>query len=667
MAGSRLLSLGTKGAYSGLSNSVLRATSTASDTYPLWSVVFSKTGNPQQLVQDLLNKEAVEIVRETTSPAFYSLLFVVPKASGQWRPIIDLSTLNTFVDIPTFSHGHSGAYKTLSDTRQLGNFYRSAGRLPADSYPCISSEVSPFHVRPPSLPVQGTPVRAVNVTLDLYDRDGGSKEDASSPRHSDFHVFGRLANSSRDQTKVCVPHSNSETVMSATRVSHQRQEVHVRTDATVRLPRVPAGSATIYVLPHRGQGYESPEDVSTAVVSARSHSSSMAGSIRPSGSGREGSALRETPFPGVFVSSPASLGLQPSHKPAFVATSQDTVEELSWWTQPHNIRRGMAIQPPEPQVHILTDASQEGWGGHWVETERRVAGKWRAHQCQRHINWLEMKAIHLVIQLWCVHLTNQTVLLECDNSTTVSYLNKQGGTRSRQLSCLTLRILTLCDGANILLRLRHIPGKRNVLADRLSRGDRIVSGEWALNPVVFRLITGIWGTPQVDLFATRGNRQLPVYVSPYPDPEALSVDAMSMSWKSLWAYAFPPYALLPAILHKILQDQADIVLIAPLWPEARWFAKLLEMVVDVPRQLPARPDLLHQGIHMHHNPDNLRLHAFRLSGQPSRAQAFRKQLPRERPGRSGNPPWLSMNQSGGPLFLGAIGKRWIPSRPLLPR
>ena len=44
-------------------------------------------------VQSLLEKGAVELA-PLPSPGFYSQIFVVMKASGSWRPVIDLSTLN---------------------------------------------------------------------------------------------------------------------------------------------------------------------------------------------------------------------------------------------------------------------------------------------------------------------------------------------------------------------------------------------------------------------------------------------------------------------------------------------------------------------------------------------------------------------------------------------
>ena len=52
-------------------------------------------------VEALLLKSAIEPVLAVT-PGFYSRLFLAPKKSGEWRPVIDLSTLNTFLEAPHF-------------------------------------------------------------------------------------------------------------------------------------------------------------------------------------------------------------------------------------------------------------------------------------------------------------------------------------------------------------------------------------------------------------------------------------------------------------------------------------------------------------------------------------------------------------------------------------
>ena len=48
----------------------------------------------------LVEKEVIEIA--PPSPGFYSRLFVTPKVTGGWRPVIDLSRLNGWVEPSSF-------------------------------------------------------------------------------------------------------------------------------------------------------------------------------------------------------------------------------------------------------------------------------------------------------------------------------------------------------------------------------------------------------------------------------------------------------------------------------------------------------------------------------------------------------------------------------------
>ena len=50
-----------------------------------------------EAIQKLVNKDAVEAVYDAASPGFYSRLFLRPKATGGWRPIIDLKPLNPLI------------------------------------------------------------------------------------------------------------------------------------------------------------------------------------------------------------------------------------------------------------------------------------------------------------------------------------------------------------------------------------------------------------------------------------------------------------------------------------------------------------------------------------------------------------------------------------------
>ena len=53
-------------------------------------------------IQSLLLKNAIERVENVKSLGFYSHLFLVPKPHQRWRPVIDLSRLNTFLHVEKF-------------------------------------------------------------------------------------------------------------------------------------------------------------------------------------------------------------------------------------------------------------------------------------------------------------------------------------------------------------------------------------------------------------------------------------------------------------------------------------------------------------------------------------------------------------------------------------
>lgn len=76
----------------------------------------------------------------------------------------------------------------------------------------------------------------------------------------------------------------------------------------------------------------------------------------------------------------------------------------------------------------------------------------------------------------------------------------------------------------------HIPGKHNRIEDMYSRNFK-ENTEWELHPDIFRHITSQWGTPDIDLFASRLNKKCKVFAAWKADPQAKFIDAFSMNWK----------------------------------------------------------------------------------------------------------------------------------------
>ena len=55
-----------------------------------------------EALYQLINKNAVEPVENQNSMGFYNRLFLVPKPNNRWRPVLDLSSLNTFLNTGSF-------------------------------------------------------------------------------------------------------------------------------------------------------------------------------------------------------------------------------------------------------------------------------------------------------------------------------------------------------------------------------------------------------------------------------------------------------------------------------------------------------------------------------------------------------------------------------------
>ena len=265
---------------------------------------------------------------------------------------------------------------------------------------------------------------------------------------------------------------------------------------------------------------------------------------------------------------------------------------------------------------MFTDASTEGWGAHLDSAQ--AEGRWTLAEQKLHINNLELRSVLLALQEFESLVTHHHVLVMTDNTTVVGQIKNQGGIHARELFLVTKELFLWADQRQVILSAQHIPGKLNVLADMLSCRHQITQTEWSLAPPVALQIWKVWGQPHLVLFATVHNAKLPLFVSPYPEPTAWDTDALSLSWKGMWAYAFPPFSLLAEVLLKASQEQCDLILVAPAWPTQSWFHHLLELSVDHPRCLPSSSKLLRQpgSLVFHDNIHRLHLHAWRLSSRP---------------------------------------------------
>ena len=98
-----------------------------------------------------------------------------------------------------------------------------------------------------------------------------------------------------------------------------------------------------------------------------------------------------------------------------------------------------------------------------------------------HIKCLKLKAVVSALQHWAPVLQGHQVMIATDNSTVVSYINKQGGTRSPILLRLSVELLLWLEAQNIIVRARHIPARlsecdsRPPISSKSANTDRVES------------------------------------------------------------------------------------------------------------------------------------------------------------------------------------------------
>lgn len=309
--------------------------------------------------------------------------------------------------------------------------------------------------------------------------------------------------------------------------------------------------------------------------------------------------------------------------------SSTSCADLHWWINAaDSLYKPIAL--PQPDLTLFTDASNQGWGGVLGHLgENRCGGQWSTLEVTHHINYLEMLAVFFALKAFQSKLLGKHVCVRIDNMTAVSNIGKMGTSHSRKLNSLVREIWDWCIQHDIFLSTSHIPGVENEAADVESRKP-LKETEWALDQAIYQQgIQLLDVNPVIDLFASRLNYKVKPFIAYQPDPEAQAVNAFTISWKSYFFYAFPPFSIIPLVLQKIREEESTGLVVVPKWPAQPWWPYLMRMVIQTPVVLPNRentiympskPDLIHP---LH---PKLTLLMCQISGDPLKIKAFQKEL-----------------------------------------
>ena len=568
------------------------------------------------LVAKLIDKAVIEPVPEGKL-AFHCLLFLRIKPNGTWRGITDTSKLNEFLRVKSFNMDTAKVIREALTDRLWAvsvDFSDAYYHIPVHprhrKYLAFQVgqtrywfKATPFGLSP--LPQVFT---EIFTTLKVYTR---VQMDVMTFQYIDDWLL-----LSRDRNKlaeVSLRFVNLCTDLGIV-VNFEKSEL-VPTQRLVHLG-IDWNFATCEVRPPREAVIKLQHHL-RVIIHAKKAQLTLLESIR----GKLCSMEKVVPFGRInfrYFQALVTRHLKNGRSPRWIDLSDEAIIDLRWWAEPDNLLVGAPFVSPTPAVTVSSDASMQGWGACF--DGKKLAGRWpKSYKDQKiSINWLEMEAVRLTILHNCRIWRGLPVRFLIDNTTTVAYINKQGGTKSDNMTSLTRNLLLMTMRHKITLTAHHLKGVNNVLSDMLSRDGQVLKNEWKIDMDTFNWVQqkSIFGRATVDLFANQFNHQLPRYGSPLPDDRAVLVDALSAQWPcDEVLYAFPPTTILERTVARIREMKPPrLLFIAPKTPIATWYPALRRVTtqcVDLPPSL-----ILEQPHfdHRHPDPSSARLALWMVQG-----------------------------------------------------
>ena len=562
-----------------------------------------------------------------------------------------------------FQNGNSRIYQEVDSKRGVGHLDRPHRRLFSCSNTSTISKISEISDQKRGFPISGSPFWCRYSSPRVYLHCERGKTHSSSQEPQNPSISRRLASSVTNKGSMSQRFGKFSEIGPRTRLAHQFPKIGIGSHTKSRFSGLSLRSS-------EGSSLSNPKETLSVKSSDCFHQKVISlDSKKAHVTHRDISFLRKNSTSGKVTHEAFSVVPKVTLEVSPVTGQKDSsnreFSQSSKMVGGSTKSYGRCSYPSSCSQHIgVHRRLKRGWGAHLNEIV--LSGLWSNQEAQLHINVLELKAVLLALKGFQEHLQGQNVLICSDNSTVVSYLNKEGGTHSIEMCALIWRILAFTNSRRIQIRARHVPGSLNVIADSLSRRDKVIQTEWSLHQQIFNQICKVWHTPMVDLFATHLNYKLPSYVSPVPDKKAWKIDALNICWEGLDGYVFCPVAILPQVIQKIITYPCRMIVLAPGWPGMPWFWDLVDLSTRVPLRLPHWKTLLKQphSNRFHNNVEYLNLHVWLLDSRNPILEDSHQRWQKELRHLRGNPQEKSINQGGPFMGNGAHRIRWTSPQQL---
>ena len=360
-----------------------------------------------QELQHLIQKGAVEPAPQ--SPGFYSRLFLIQKASGSWRPIIDQSALNDYV---TSSHFHMETPQSVLRSIRPGDWMVSLDLQEAYLQVPVHHD-SRRYLR---FVVEGRTYqfrvlfRSHNRAPSLHEDYGSRFRHPSQVWGQDASLPGRLAHSGLFGARLFTVEGQAPDSMYRTWNPGQPHEIVSSSHSITSVSRHGDSVSAFHSSTYSSTGQQSSSSDRGVPVNAVSSSVPLASTsgplVVPHTPREVAPALPQRPVG--FPERPVSGLLVPSlsRGSSLVGSSGAAAGGSE------------SLSLPAPDISFFSAASDVGWGA--LVCEHHASGLWSPLQTTLSINLRELLAVQYGLRALEHLLVGLSVALFCDNTTTVA-------------------------------------------------------------------------------------------------------------------------------------------------------------------------------------------------------------------------------------------------------
>ena len=182
-----------------------------------------------EALHQLIDKNAVELVRNKTSLSFFNRLFLVPKPNNKWRPILDLSNLNFFLKAEKFK---METPETIRTSLQPGEWVTSIDFKDAYFHIPIQEQSRKYleiSCTGSDIPVQGTAISFVHRTHGVHCNSKGGETDGHTQGYKDPPIPRRLVGEGQIPPGLSPAYTGSSKNVSTTRLAGELRKIRTGT------------------------------------------------------------------------------------------------------------------------------------------------------------------------------------------------------------------------------------------------------------------------------------------------------------------------------------------------------------------------------------------------------------------------------------------------------